>query len=442
MKSIFLRPWKIVIGYMLITLILFLFGPWIYKSENRIGLILYLTLFAFCSSLAYRKGVSKALKYSMYTTDPKDDNLDYLYESGVISPRKLNLLVFVFAIVSTVIFGLGFMKNGVPTGGSIVANMASAYSTVQSTASSGRDVPLWIFENFSFIIYFAMILGFAYYKKLPHLAKSLLIYATVILSLYFMLYRGQQKQFGDIVIIIASALLLNISWGNIKIEISKKFWLIVLIITVVLFFSSVLSGRLIMMNKNMYTLSQGVTSQLNPNSLLFKILPEEISLGFAFFIYYISHGYQGLALCLQQPFVWTRFLGSCSAVTTLLERYLSIDTSIILQTYPMRTELATGWSATATWHTIFPWLASDFTFAGAIVILSIGAYMYGICWVECIIEKKWQSIILFTVFNIQWFYMVANNQLFTLKSTLMVVIFAVFFWAIRRIKFKFGNITL
>lgn len=428
--------------YMFTTLFLFLFGPWVYDNHNLIGMLAYLISFALISSFAFKRGVCRSLKYYGIDKNNCEDEktkCDNKYGNRL---RRLKILILAFLIVSVAIFGICVATNGLPSGGNIIANMANAYSNVQSTIVTTRDLPLWIFENFSFIIYFAIILGFSFFKSLPNRYKTLLVVATGLLVMYFMLYRGQQKQLGDIIIIMASALLINFSWQNKKINITKKMKIIILVVFVVLFFSMVLSGRLIMMNKTIYSLSHGSNSMLNPDSILFKILPEGISLGIAFFIFYISHGYQGLVLSLEQPFVWTRFLGSASALTTLLERYLHIDTSILNQTYPMRTQLATGWSETATWHTIFPWLASDFTFVGAIVILSIGAYMYGICWVECIIEKKWQSIILFTVFNIQWFYMVANNQLFTLKSTLMVVIFAVFFWAIRRIKFKFGNITL
>ena len=106
-------------------------------------------------------------------------------------------------------------------------------------------------------------------------------------------------------------------------------------------------------------------------------------------------------------------------------------------TYPYRTALATGWSDKSVWHTIFPWLASDFTYIGAIIILSLLAYLYGKCLCEIKYYNQWQSVFLFSVLSIIWFYMVANNQLFTAKSTLFVAIVAVILWLMRKIRLKF-----
>ena len=422
-------PWHIFLAYFSITLFLYLFGPWEYSGGNVLLLLLYLFCFVILSTIGFSKGLKNSKrKYRLYNKN-----------CNFIKIKYIHLLIDVSLLVSLVILFLAIREKGLPSGGDIISNMASAYSGTSSSSNDGINMPLWFFDNFGFLIYFSIILGFSYFRDLKLKYRFILIATTLITLFYFMIYRGQQKQLGDIVILISSSLLISFVWSGKRIRFTKKIKGMIFLLLVVFFFASVLSGRLIMMNKTVEDLASGRTSSLNTDNWIFKLMPDFIALGLSFLIFYVSHGFHGLELSLCQPFVWTQGLGSCSAISILLNRYLGFDLAILSKTYPNRVELATGWSATSTWHTIFPWLASDFTFVGALIVMMIYAYIYGKCWFESIYEKKWQSILLFSILNIQWFYLVANNQLFTLKSSLLMFIISLILWFFRNSRIKLNR---
>ncbi len=105
-------------------------------------------------------------------------------------------------------------------------------------------------------------------------------------------------------------------------------------------------------------------------------LPESIEFGIYFLIRYLTIGYYGLAGCLELPFHWTYGFGHAA----FLRRYAVIFNAdwewTFRDTYPARLEQATGYSTANYWHTSYPWLASDFTFFGALLIVGCVGYLF------------------------------------------------------------------
>ena len=95
---------------------------------------------------------------------------------------------------------------------------------------------------------------------------------------------------------------------------------------------------------------------------------------------YASHGYCGLSHNLQTPFEWTGGLGSSYAVMQYASQYFDYD--VFPNTYVARTEQRTGWPARQNWATIYPWIASDFTFYGCIPFMYILGYLYSLTWIQ------------------------------------------------------------
>ena len=102
----------------------------------------------------------------------------------------------------------------------------------------------------------------------------------------------------------------------------------------------------------------------------------------------------------------------------------------MLTTYPIRMQIQTGWPALEYWSTIFTWLASDMTFLGAILFLSILIFIWAKSWREAIVFKNPLSIVLFCNLGILWIFVPQNNQLMqTLESTVATILL-VLIWLI------------
>lgn len=105
-------------------------------------------------------------------------------------------------------------------------------------------------------------------------------------------------------------------------------------------------------------------------------LPESIEFGTYYLVRYLTIGYYGLAGCLDLPFRWTYGLGH----SAFLRRYAGLFNPewewTFLDTYPARLEQATGYSTANYWHTSYPWLASDLTYSGVLLLVCGVGYLF------------------------------------------------------------------
>ncbi|MGA5301792.1 hypothetical protein ACPCHT_17820 [Nucisporomicrobium flavum] len=131
-------------------------------------------------------------------------------------------------------------------------------------------------------------------------------------------------------------------------------------------------------------------------------------------ISYPTHGYLGLSFNLGTPFSWSRGLGSSPAAAMFAEQNLGIKPE---PTYPERTEYRTWWPAQRYWATIYPWLASDLTFPGALLFMGLAGWLFASSWHRSISTRRIVPILMFCQLCILILYVPANNQLgMTLES--------------------------
>jgi len=387
-------------------------------------MLLYIFAFVLCSTFAYRMGIKNGKK------------LDYtISESDIIPIRLVKVSIYISLGISFYMLIYGFNKFGIPSGGSIAQNMAQAYSNGRNDTGTEKILAFQLYGNLSFFIYSTLILGMLYFKKLSRINKAFVICVYVNLFLYFVLFSGVQKNIADLFIILLTVKYIEFMRSNKKITFTKKTIAVIAVTLIICCFITILQGRAAMMNFNQALYSTNFY-QLDFNHWMIKWVPKEMAIGIGLAIFYVSHGFYGLALCLRQPFVWTYGLASIPNLSVLITKVTGNSQVIDGLTYPERMHISTGYPAWSVWHTAFPWLASDFTFLGAILLLSVSAYIYAKTWKEILCEGKWQSVLLFTMLNIQWLYITANNQLFTSRATTMMFIITFFLWIIRNYKFS------
>ncbi len=79
------------------------------------------------------------------------------------------------------------------------------------------------------------------------------------------------------------------------------------------------------------------------------------------------------------------------------------------QPYPMRIE-ENGWDAYAFWSTIYPWIASDVSFPGTLVVVFLIGRLFALCWLDTLNGANPFAIAMFAQFLTMLYYFSANNQ--------------------------------
>jgi len=124
---------------------------------------------------------------------------------------------------------------------------------------------------------------------------------------------------------------------------------------------------------------------------------------------YVTHGYQALSLALQEPFVPMFGIGSSMFLTRQVSRVTG-NALLGEMSYPARIEKH-GWDALRLWSSIYPWIASDVSFPGTILVLFLIGRLFALSWLDTLRGTNPFAVVIFAQFLIMLFYFPANNQL-------------------------------
>jgi hypothetical protein len=69
-----------------------------------------------------------------------------------------------------------------------------------------------------------------------------------------------------------------------------------------------------------------------------------------------------------------------------------------------------GWDAFGEWSTIYPWIASDVSFPGTIVVVFLIGRLFALCWLDTLEGENPFAVGMFAQFIIMLSYFNANNQ--------------------------------
>ena len=417
-------PLKMFLFYICITLFMSFFGPWKYINYNKIYVSLYMLIFLIAVISTYSLFVKTNKSISIVF-----DNIGKESKINGVTIAEYSIL-FGFLLM-LIILSIKIYDFGVPNFNDIFLQMAKAY-TNKGVISNRFNLSAWIFGYFSIFYFTSLVLGTYYYSVISYRYKILFFFIVIMSLTYHILFVGNQKAIADLFIYISSALFAKFAQSGKKINIKKAMISLIVIISIFFLFSSILQNRMTYWNVEYY--SKGDRAFLDFDHWMLYLINDNIKLGFATFIYYLSHGYYGLSLSLEMPFVWSKGYGSSFDIKYLFNKiYFLTDQEI--GSYPVRVEIDNGWEAYSNWQTIFPWLASDFTFWGAIIIICIFIAVYAVSWNRILRKGHWINLLMFTNINVMLLYIPANNQLFQTRASLVVTLIITLIWV-----FKYNNL--
>lgn len=422
------RPLKIFSLYIIITLLISFFGPSNYVNYNKIIVAIYIFFFLMLFGLGYFLGISKI-------ENKKKKFVNFFHHEKLIQFTKFIIL---FALILQVIDIFFRVMNTGFSFSSIGESYLDTYSNFERNEGNSYSFIELLRFGKGIIDFFAVTLGVYYFRELGYRWRMLVIIIVILIVFSSLVLVGKQKQLGDVLIIISSVIL--IKFKSYKFLNIKKISALLLLIFIASFL-------FIFMQKSRYD-AIGINA-LNYNSLS----QSQVALNLDHFIFdffgfdwgfpismllsgYMSGGYYGLSLSLQLPFVWTYGLGSSYVGAVLGERVLNLP-YFFEEGYAFRMEEAFGWPALSKWHTIFPWLASDFTFPGALIVMAVIAYIYAVSWIEAKKYANPLSVLMFCLINIMLVFVPANNQIFMGIEQFFLALIFIPIWLNRHRIFKY-----
>ena len=168
------------------------------------------------------------------------------------------------------------------------------------------------------------------------------------------------------------------------------------------------------------------------DSFIYSVLGKRLGDGLGLALSYISQGWYGLGNTFEVGFHWTEGMSFSRVFTSYYDRFFGPEFTQIPLSYPVRQQPLTGYPAYVHWFTIFPWLASDFTFPGALVLTSLFGAVYGRAWIFAIREGCLVSISLFALLSIGVLFINANSQILDSKPLTLSLLGLLALYPLRR----------
>jgi len=146
------------------------------------------------------------------------------------------------------------------------------------------------------------------------------------------------------------------------------------------------------------------------NYWLVAPLPERLRRSFIALAGYLTQGYYGLSLALEQPYVPTYGLGGSQFLARAGGRLVG-STKFEDRPYPMRVEYKDGWDAYGLWSTFYAWIASDITFPGVLLLMVLIGRLLALGWLDTLEGSNPFAVGAFALLVLMIAYLPANDQL-------------------------------
>ena len=143
---------------------------------------------------------------------------------------------------------------------------------------------------------------------------------------------------------------------------------------------------------------------------------------------YLGQGYYALSLSFDLEQASTLGLGHSMFLARNGDAIFGTD-RFTAGSLPAVLEQQTGWGMMSRWHSIYPWLASDVGFTGALVVLGLLAWLLGRSWGAALLGRGHRPIILCYLLLVLFFYIPANNQVFQTAETCVAFFLVLLAWA-------------
>jgi len=419
-------------GFFALTIGMFAFGPLDWQVTNPEKLYGFLLLYLIALVLGY----VLAIKNGKAITSKIKLNSNYVLIIG-------SLLYFVLYI-PTLLETTGKWYPDIYAG---LINSGEVYRTTAYLGRYGSHVIQYIRILLSPIMLFVIPLTLLFMPKLSTPGKVMGI-LVIILSFMLGISQGINKVCADITAQIVLVLIILL-FSNVPMK-SRVLYRIkiigIILIICSLFFgyysivmrnrvASDISGQTMNevtnnaeqqgfsdpsipeedIDKSVVEYSRFGTANIKQNSVILKCMPDNLEPTALFLFSYLTHGYKGMSIALDQEFTSSYGLGFSDFFRRNIYKLPGLsdigEQSVYERTYMAKTSRM-DWDTGAVWSTFFIYPASDISFPGTIILVFLIGYLFALSWKDALVTENPFAIVVFSGFCIMIFYFSANNQLF------------------------------
>lgn len=382
--------------YLNFTVFLFAAGPWEWPVENGLKLYGFLALAHAALLLGYLSA---------------GDRPPAGYH-GRSSPERLVKVSLV--LVAALLLPTSRSRTGswIPNAAGGLSDLATAYFEGNEAASlAGGNVAEYARMLLGPWLFLLLPLTIYYW---PRLSRAFRLASLACMAGFLSIYvaRGTNKALADVVLLLPCLLVARYFAGTLRI--SWRRGLVLLGVTAGLFaaFLAFFAAS------NIARLRDGdaseymplISLQANADNFLVRHLPGNAKFGALGLTSYVTQGYYGLSLALEEPFVPMYGVGN-SIFLYVNAAKATGAAKIEEMPYPVRVEQSGGWDAYVQWSSIYPWIASDVSFLGVIVVVFVVGRLFAMAWCDTLAGQNPWAVAMLAQLLIMLFYFPANNQM-------------------------------
>jgi hypothetical protein len=428
-KRTLLLPSKVVHWYLAAVIILYLFGPLEWHTQNKLFFYSFITLAQFLLYYGFKNTVNSLSSKPLTSIVSVDEKYVLKFLKIMIAVNLLFVFLNMIRYAGVTPFSWDLLFKKLYLG---ITSPAQQYREKFTPNVFGGQLLTYSTVVLSPFLWPVIPLSLLFFNKLSVINKILLF-----LTLFFECARwiaiGTNKGIIDVVLIIASVLLIKHLQNKFRSNeitqtrsikpIGTYILIIILFFIGLFYFINTIGSRVA---DNWVSISNALGGvQINFESPLMKITPEFLKPAMIFITSYLTQGYYGLSLAIGKPFIPMFGVGNSTFLMEIIKRLFNID--LFQYTYQARIAYL-GWDPSGNWHSFYLWVANDVHFLGTLVIMFLlGKYFGALCY-HSISKKDPVASVLLCMMFILFFYLPLNNQVFSNPPTFMAFWVLSLFW--------------
>ncbi|WP_422668380.1 hypothetical protein [Candidatus Methylopumilus planktonicus] len=415
-------------AYLSIILLFYLFGPWNFTNSNTAQTTLYLLTSQVFIGVGYILGVKSQKKLDLNYKSSKFKDL-----AGIKFIRQGILVNFLLFIP------LSLSRTGDIFPNTIFSlfHPGDAYLQNYHRLLNGNS---FVFAEYlrSFLSPWAIgILPvlIIYWQSVTKFYKALAV-VCIFLNITLYIATGTNKGIADFAVIFPWFFILYKinSKDGLKFNIKYALLFSLIFFMFIIFFVLAMKGRGV--STSDFDLGREIFTP--SKSTLLSSLPVSLQVGYLSLVRYLCQGYYALSLCFSLEHTWTFGFGNSMVLARNADIFF--DTNFFqINSFPGMLESTYGYSREGLWHSVYPWLASDFGFFGALIVIGFFSFLLALTWCRVIAFKRPFEVTLLYLLIVFFYYIPANNQIFQSLETLICfnICFIVFLYSIFFSKINF-----
>ena len=420
-------PFTMVILYLLTSIALFWFGPIEWPVNNPLELAAFQVAVIFSVVVGYLS--SSPTTGSMR----KGISLRPFFYIGLVS-------VILLQIPVTLTYTGKYPWDVV----SAILDTRQSYEEMLSVVAEGQGTRFFVPLLRAIVspLYFAgLAYGILYFRRLTLLQRVLFVMA-MLCPVNLSLLRSTDKEIADLLILLSGFLLVSYYRrtfaGGFAVRSSNRQgrrMVLIAVSSAFLFFTGFAYKKLERLGGDIdFCIADGMVCA-DYSSFILTNLPDFAAFGCAMLTAYLTNGYYGLSLALQQTFDSTLGLGHSTALLGLYER-ASESGDLFALSYIAKIS-AIGWDHRYYWSTIFTWLANDVGFIGALLGVGVMARWFRQSWIDAVRFGNDLAAIVFVFILLAFIYAPANNQIAQTLDLYFSFIIVLIAWKTTRLGKKY-----